>query len=100
MISWFRTYQSKIGTMPALLDLSREAAKYLESTHGVEVEVYTQLGGDPLKIGLLGRYDDLGAVDALNQKIANDSKWADIMSRGAALCVEGSIQDEWWQQMP
>ena len=43
---------------------------------------------------------DLAGVDALNQKIANDSKWADIMSRGAALGVEGSVQDEWWQQMP
>ena len=70
MISWFRTYQSKIGKMPELIALSEEAAKYLESTHGLKVEIYTQLGGDPLKIGLLGRYDDLGAVDKLNQKMS------------------------------
>lgn len=99
MISWFRTYQSKIGTMPALLDLSREAATHLESTYGIKVEVYTQLGGDPMRIGLLGRYNDLAGVDTLNQKIASDSKWADIMSRGADLAVEGSIEDAWWQQM-
>ncbi len=99
MVSWFRTYQSKIGKMPEMLDLSREAAKYLESTYGLKVEIFTQLGGDPLKIGLLGRYDNLAAVDDLNQKIANDSKWADIMSRGEALGVEGSVQDEWWQQI-
>ena len=99
MISWFRTYQSKIGKMPAMLDLSREAAKHLESAHGLDVEILTQLGGDPLKIGLLGRYDNLAAVDDLNQKIAVDSKWADIMSRGEALGVEGSVRDEWWQQI-
>ncbi len=99
MISWFRTYQSKIGKMPELIALSEEAAKYLESTHGLKVEIYTQLGGDPLKIGLLGRYDDLGAVDKLNQKIANDSGWAQLMSRGEELAVEGSVQDEWWQQL-
>lgn len=99
MISWFRTYQSKIGKMPELISLSHEAAKYLESSHGLKVEVYTQLGGDPLKIGLLGRYDNLGAVDALNQKIANDAGWAKLMSRGEALAVEGSVKDEWWQQI-
>ncbi len=98
MISWFRTYQSKIGKMPELIALSEEAAKYLESTYGLKVEIYTQLGGDPLKIGLLGRYDDLGAVDELSQKIANDNGWAQLMSRGAEFAVEGSVQDQWWQQ--
>ena len=99
MISWFRTYQSKIGKMPELIALSQEAAKYLESTYGIKVETYTQLGGDPLKIGLLGRYDNLAAMGDLNQKIASDSKWAKLMSQGEKLAVEGSVQDQWWQQI-
>jgi len=99
MISWFRTYQSNIGKMQELVALSQEAAKYLESAHGLKVEVYTQLGGDPLKIGLLGRYDNLGAVGDLEERIASDSKWAKLMSRGSELAVEGSIQDQWWKQI-
>ena len=99
MISWFRTYQSKIGNMEELVALSQEAAKYLESAHGLKVEVYTQLGGDPLKIGLLGRYDNLGEVGELEEQVANDSKWAQFMSRGAELAVEGSVQDQWWKQI-
>lgn len=99
MISWFRTYQSRIGKMQELVALSQEAAKYLESAHGLKVEVYTQLGGDPLKIGLLGRYDNLGAVGDLEERVASDSKWAQLMSRGEELAVEGSVQDQWWKQI-
>lgn len=99
MISWFRTYQSRIGKMADLVALSQEAAKYLESTHGLKVEVYTQVGGDPLRIGLLGRYDSLGNVGELEEKIAGDSGWAQIMSRGDELAVEGSVQDQFWKQI-
>ncbi len=99
MISWFRTYQSRIGKMSELVALSQEAAKYLESAHGLKVEVYTQLGGDPLRIGLLGRYKNLGAVGELEEKIGNDSKWAKLMGRGEELAVEGSLQDQWWKQI-
>lgn len=99
MISWFRTYQSKIGSMGELLALSQEAAKYIESAYGLKVEVYTQVGGDPLRIGLLARYDDLGSVGDQAEKIANDSKWADLMNRGGELAVEGTIQDQFWKQI-
>ena len=99
MISWFRTYQSRIGKMAELVALSQEAAKYLESAHGLKVEVYTQVGGDPLKIGLLGRYNNLGDVGELEEKIGNDSKWATLMSRGEELAVEGSLQDQFWKQI-
>ena len=99
MISWFRTYQSRIGKMDELVALSQEAAKYLESAHGLKVEVYTQLGGDPLKIGLLGRYDNLAAVGDLEERVASDGKWADLMRRGEELAVEGTLQDQWWKQI-
>lgn len=99
MISWFRTYQARIGKMAELVALSQEAAKYLESAHGLKCEVYTQLGGDPLKIGLLGRYDNLGSVGDMEERIAADNKWAQLMGRGEELAVEGTVVDQFWKQI-
>ena len=99
MYTWFRTYSAKIGCMPELLVLSREAADHLKAKHGLDVEIYTQVGGDPMKIGLLGRYDTLGALGDLEGAVAADEEWAAILERGSRLAVEGSVVDQLWKKL-
>ena len=99
MISWFRTYNAQIGKLDELVKLSNQAIKHLKKEHGLDVEMYAQVGGDPTRLGLVGRYKDMGAVGKLEAKIAQDAKWADIMKRARGLVVEGSVKDEFWKQM-
>ena len=69
-----------------------------DGLHGLDVELYTQVGGDPTRIGLLGRYKDMGAVGKMEARIAKDAKWADILKRARGLVVDGSVKDEFWKK--
>lgn len=99
MYTWFRTYSARIGKMAELLALSQEAVDHLKKRHGVEVDMYTQLGGDPMKIGLVGRYETLNDLGALEAAAAADEEWAAIVNRAEALAVEGSVVDQFWKKL-
>lgn len=99
MISWLRTYNAKIGKMDELIKLSKEAVKVLKKNHGLECEMYAQLGGDPTRLGLVGRYKDMGQLGKLEARLAGDGKWAAIMKSARGLVVEGSVRDEFWKEI-
>jgi hypothetical protein len=99
MITFFRTFQVKLGKMPEALALSQEATAYLDKTFGVNVDTYAPAGGDPLRIGLAGEYENLGAVEDLMGKVAEDAGWNKIMVQAADLVIEGSVLDEFWKKV-
>jgi len=99
MYTWFRTYNAKIGKMEELLELSQEAAAHLNKKHNVDCEVYCQMGGDPSKIGLVGRYATLGDLGDRDLAIAGDEQWAKIVQRAAPLVVEGTVADQFWKKL-
>ena len=99
MISWLRTYNAQIGKMDELVKLSREASKHLKKKHGLKCELYAQVGGDPSRLGLVGRYKDMGEVGKLEKRISSDKKWAEIMKSARKLVVEGSVRDEFWKEI-
>jgi hypothetical protein len=99
MYTWFRTYSANIGKMHDLLAITHEAVEHLEKNHGLEVEIYTQLGGDPMKIGLVGRYQTLGDLGDREAAIAADKEWAAIVDRASSLVVEGSVVDQFWKKL-
>lgn len=72
MISWFRTYNARVGKMDDLLKLSKDAVKHLKQAHGLKYDMYAQVGADPTRIGLVCRYKDMGAVGKLEAKIARN----------------------------
>ena len=75
MIAWRRTYRGKIGKMDKLVSLSHDAVKHLKKAHGLECELYAQIGGDPTCIGLVGRYKDMGALGKMEEALADDEGW-------------------------
>ena len=99
MYTWFRTYSAKTGKMQELLAISQEAVKHLKKKHGIEVDMYTQLGGDPMKIGLVGRYETLGKLGDLEASIGTDNEWAAIVNRASSLVVEGTVADQFWKKL-
>jgi len=99
MVNWLRTYNAQIGKMDELVKLSQQAIKHLKKTHGLDLELYAQVGGDPTCLGLVGRYKDMGAVGKMDARIAKDAKWAAIMKGARGLVVEGSVQDSFWKQL-
>ena len=99
MISWLRTYNAQIGKSDDLVKLSKQAARHLKKAHGLKCELYAQVGGDPTRLGLVGRYKNMGQVGKLEAKIAKDKKWNDIMKRARKLVVDGSIEDQFWKEL-
>ncbi|MGR8949295.1 MAG: NIPSNAP family protein [Gammaproteobacteria bacterium] len=99
MIAWFRTYSAQIGRMEELMKLSQTAVKHLRKAHGVKCEMYTQMGGDPTRIGLVGRYKDMTALSKTEKALSSDTKWADILKQARGLVVEGSVEDQFWKEV-
>jgi hypothetical protein len=99
MFTWFRTYNAQIGKMDELVKLSQQAVKHLKKNHGLNCELYAQVGGDPTRLGLVGRYKDMGAIGKLEDRISKDAKWAAIMKGARGLVVEGSVQDSFWKEL-
>ena len=99
MYVWMRTYTAKIGKMDEALALTAEAVAHAKKKHGLEIETYTQLGGEPMKIGIVGRYDSLGDLGKLEAAIAADEQWAAIVSRAEGLVQEGTVVDQYWKKL-
>lgn len=99
MYVWMRTYSAKIGKMAEALAVTAEAVAHAKNKHGLEIETYTQLGGDPMKIGIAGRYDSLGDLGKLEEAIGADEKWAAIVNRAAGLVEEGTVVDQYWKKL-
>lgn len=99
MYTWFRTYSANVGKMHELLAITHEAVDHLKKAHGLDVEIYTQLGGDPMKIGLVGRYKTLGDLGERETAIAADEKWAAIVNKASSLVAEGTVVDQFWKKL-
>lgn len=98
MITFVRNYEVKTNKMPEALALAHEAMDHVKEAYGVDVDVYTPIGGNPLRIGLAGQYDSMGAVEDIMGKLAQDNSWPKYMARAADLIVEDSVVDEFWKQ--
>lgn len=98
MYAWMRTYNAKIGKMAEALAITAEAVKHMKSKYGIDIDTYTQVGGDPMKIGIVGRYETLGDVGKLEAAAAIDQQWAGIVSRAAAVIEEGTVLDQFWKK--
>ena len=99
MVNWFRTYNAQIGKMDELVKLSQQAVKHLKKKHGLDCELYAQVGGDPTCLGLVGRYKNMGAIGKMEDGISKDAKWAAIMKSARGLVVEGSVEDSFWKEL-
>jgi hypothetical protein len=99
MYVWMRTYSAKIGKMAEAVALTTEAAAHAKKQHSLEIEIYTQVGGDPMKIGIAGRYDSLADLGKMEEAIAADEQWAAIVNRAAPLLEEGTVEDNFWKKL-
>jgi hypothetical protein len=99
MYAWMRTYSAKVGKLGEALALTAEAVKHIKTKYGVDIETYTQVGGDPMKIGIVGRYETLGDLGKLEQAAALDQQWASIVSRAADLVEAGTVADQIWKKL-
>ena len=98
MYVWMRTYSAKIGKMAEAVALTTEAAAHAKKKHKLEIEIYTQVGGDPMKIGIAGRYESLGDLGKMEEAIAADEQWTAIVNRAAPLLEEGTVEDNFWKK--
>jgi hypothetical protein len=79
------------------MTFARELAAYVKTTHGTDVQVGMPIGGNPQRVGWSARYDNLGALEAIQTKLLADQKHMDMVARGADNFIGGSVHDEIWR---
>jgi hypothetical protein len=74
-----------------------EITEYIKGAHKLDIDLVRPVGGNPMRVGWVGRYKDLAAYgDAMNRLLA-DKRFAELNTKTADLWVPGSMQDEVWQ---
>ena len=99
MVTFLRNYEVKTGKLPEALALAQEAMGHIKKTYDIDVDIYMPVGGNPLRIGLVAEYENMGEVEAQLGRLAADASWPKIMSKAADLIVEGSVTDEFWKKV-
>lgn len=85
------------GKALAARAFAAEITEYIRGAHKLEIEIVRPVGGNPMRVGWLGRYKDLAAYeDALN-KLTADKRFAELSAKTADLWVPGTMRDEIWQ---
>ena len=97
MVTLYRSASIAAGKTVSALAFAKEIAGYVSQKTGVEVSVAVPVGGNPNRIGFAARYENLGALEAAQLKIAADPHYMDLVTRGAENWIAGSVNDEIWR---
>jgi hypothetical protein len=99
MILFARTASIAPGKNAEAMTFAQEICGYVKEVVGVDVALYTPIGGNPLRIGWLADYDNLQALDDAFEKLAGDSGYNDRIQEAGSLFIAGSLEDTIWKSV-
>lgn len=99
MVTLYRSANIAPGKTPSALAFARDVATYVSKATGVDVSVAVPVGGNPNRIGFAARYENLGALEAAQLKLAADAHYTEMVSQGADNWIAGSVHDEIWRTL-
>jgi hypothetical protein len=99
VITISRTASIAPGRTASTIGFAKEIAAYIKQNYGVELEVMMPIGGNPLRIGWVGRYKDLATWEQLTAKGLADSNYMQMVAKGADNFIPGSIHDSIWRNI-
>ena len=97
MISFYRSAGIAPGKNASAVLFAREMVAYLKDKMGIDVQIAVPVGGNPNRLGFAVRYENLGALEATQVKLASDPKYMELTVKGAENFVAGSFHDEIWR---
>ena len=97
MITMYRSASVATGKWMSALAFAKQIAAYINDTTGTEVGVAVPVGGNPMRVGWVARYESLGALEATMGKLMADPKYVDMAATGGGNFIAGSVHDEIWR---
>ena len=88
------------ANLPDALKWAKEIAEYANARISpMKVNVYSGLFGDLNTIFWEIEYKDLATVESVNAKLTSDPGYWNVVSKGAALFIEGTFSDSIMRQV-
>lgn len=91
-----------VSIMPGKLGAARayaaEVTEYIKGAHKLDLELVRPVGGNPSRVGWLGRYKDLAAYEDAMNRLVSDKRFVEMSAKTGDLWVPGSMHDEIWQR--
>ncbi|MBL8326251.1 MAG: NIPSNAP family protein [Rubrivivax sp.] len=97
MIFSIRQVSIMPGQAAAARAFAAEITEYVKGAHKLEFQMVRPVGGNPMRLGWLGRYTDLAAFEDAMNKLVADKRFAELNAKTAGLWVPGSMHDDIWQ---
>ena len=92
MIATTRAASIAPGKSTSALAYIREMAGYMKSTYGVDYEVLIPIGGNPNRVAMSTRHQDLGAFDAVSSKVRSDKQYTQLIEKGSENYIAGPFE--------
>lgn len=97
MIRFVRTSSIAPGKVGDALAFAKQVSEFIAKQYGVKLEVMLPVGGNPHRVAWRTEYATLGAMEEFNAKIMADPKYLEILAKGGANFIAGSVNDAIWR---
>lgn len=84
------------GHFAEAMTFAREMASYLKSKAGVDVKVFTQIGGVTGRIAWQAEFKSIAAYDQFLSQFAPDAGYHEIVKKAGPLFIPGETRDSLW----
>jgi hypothetical protein len=88
------------GRFAEAMSFAREIASYVKSKAGVDVKVFSQLGGIVGRIAWQAEFKSLAAYDQFLGQFEPDPGFQEMIKRAAPLFIGGETRDSLWVEPP
>ena len=99
MIRFVRTASIAPGKLGDALAFAKQVAEYIDKNFGARLEIMMPVGGNPNRVAWRAEYASLGAMEESQTKMLADPKYLEMISKGAANFIPGSVNDVIWRTL-
>jgi hypothetical protein len=99
MIVFTRQAIPVAGKLSESTNFAKERAAAINKLYGVEVDVFTCLGGNAGQFNMVSRHENLAEFEELRRKIIADSGAGKLPTPGQGMLVDGSTMDRLWLKL-
>ena len=99
MITFVRRVRMLNGKFVEAMDLLRERVDYIETVHGITIELHSRFGGPVGEVAMVTRHDDATDLELFRRKLSADVGSAALLKKIAAVTLPGETYDEIWMSL-
>ncbi len=93
-VRFHRQARAKSGRMQEAIAFAKEVSEYLNTNYKeVSIQAYVEAFGAGNTIHWYADYKDLATVETVNNRLNQDQKYGDLLTKSVDIFVDGSIND-------